>query len=196
MGKTSFLLNAFKIKTNEQLAIIKQLGLNSVTINALKSAVFDTPVDTAEVENVIAVETENELAPIATQALDEMWSKKQEGRQQLAAIEERIHRSKEAFANTLNDVQDIFDLDKPNQSPTISNALAIVSFIYNNISSESGSAIHLMNDSVGYSRLHYHSLNVSLLAVLICQAKALPQSSASWSLFPVYTMILVKLNCP
>ncbi|WP_114765753.1 HD-GYP domain-containing protein [Vibrio rhodolitus] len=170
-GKHPFLLNAFKIKTNEQLAIIKQLGLNSVTINALKSDVFDSPVDTEEAANVIAAETESELAPIASQALDEMWSKKQEGRQQLAAIEERIHRSKEAFANTLNDVQEIFELDKSNQSPTISNALAIVSFIYKNISSESGSAIHLMNDSVGYSRLHYHSLNVSLLSVLICQAK-------------------------
>ncbi|WP_194437847.1 HD-GYP domain-containing protein [Vibrio fluminensis] len=170
-GQHPFLLNSFKIKTQEQLTIIKQLGLKSITINALKSDVLDTPDETAASDNLIAPETECELVPIAAEALDDMWSKKQEGRQKLAAIEDRIQRSKVAFADTLNDVQDIFDLDKLTQSPSINNALAIVNFIYKNISGESGSAIHLMNDSVGYSRLHYHSLNVSLLSVLICQAK-------------------------
>ncbi|MBA5761951.1 DUF3391 domain-containing protein [Vibrio sp. 404] len=178
-GQHPFLLNSFKIKSNEQLSIIKQLGINTITINALKSDVHDEPVAPLDSDSNSDLTTdantdensENSLEFVAEEALDEMWSKKQDSCKQFAAIEDRIHRSKEAFANTLNDVQDIFDLDKLRENPSVSQSLAIVNFIYKNIDTESGSAIHLMNDSVGYSRLHYHSLNVSLLSVLICQAK-------------------------
>lgn len=171
-GQHPFLLNSFKIKNNEQLNIIKQLGIKTITINALKSDVHDEPVASLNNETATEENTDTPIESTDEEALDEMWLKKQDSCKQFAAIEDRIHRSKEAFANTLNDVQELFDLDKLRDNPSISQSLSIVNFIYKNIDTENGSAIHLMNDSVGYSRLHYHSLNVSLLAVLICQAKS------------------------
>ena len=174
-GQHPFLLNSFKIKNDEQLSIIKQLGIKTITINALKSDVSDEPIEPLNqntTDEVIANIPSKPIAePITEEAIHDMWLKKQESCKQFAAIEDRILRSKEAFSNTLNDVQGLFELDKLSEKPSVSKSLSIVNFLYKNISSESGSAIHLMNDSVGYSRLHYHSLNVSLLSVLICQAK-------------------------
>lgn len=170
-GQHPFLLNSFKIKSDEQLNIIKQLGLKTITINALKSDVQDVVDQPSNPPPTEQVCHEHLLESVAEDTLDQMWLKKQDSCKQFAAIEDRIHRSKEAFASTLNDVQDLFDLDKLSVNPSINQSLSIVNFLYKNIDTESGSAIHLMNDSVGYSRLHYHSLNVSLLSVLICQAK-------------------------
>ncbi len=168
-----FLLNSFKVKNKEQLNIIKQLGLSSITIDALKSDVHELPDAQCDSDSRVDIPLENPPTTVETVVLDEMWQKKQQSCNQFAAIEDRIHRSKEAFTNTLNDVEEIFAIDDPSKKPSISKSLAIVNFIYKNIDTESGSAIHLMNDSVGYGRLHYHSLNVSLLSVLICQAKGL-----------------------
>lgn len=170
-GQHPFLLNSFKIKSDEQLNIIKQLGIKTITINALKSDVLDAPVESSNSHSTSKMNSDISLESAAEEALDQMWLKKQDSCQQFTAIEDRIHRSKEAFANTLNDIQDIFVLDKLSENPSISKSLSIVNFLYKNIDTENGSAIHLMNDSVGYSRLHYHSLNVSLLSVLIGQAK-------------------------
>ena len=195
-GQHPFLLNSFKIKSDEQLSIIKQLGIKTITINALKSDVCDVPVEPLNRDDTAEVNTVNPIKSVAEEALDEMWLKKQESRQHFTAIEDRIHRSKEAFANTLNDVQGIFSLDKLIDNPSISQSLSIVNFIYKNVNTESGSAIHLMNDSVGYSRLHYHSLNVSLLSVLISQVKGFTPKQCQLVAFSALYHDIGKIKLP
>ncbi|MGF1911815.1 DUF3391 domain-containing protein [Vibrio kasasachensis] len=191
-----FLLNSFKIKNDEQLSIIKQLGIESITINALKSDVSNVSVESLNSASTAEVNTENQIQSISEEALGDMWLKKQENCKQFAAIEDRIHRSKEAFSNTLNDVKDTFDLDKLIENPSVSKSLSIINFIFKNINSEGGSAIHLMNDSVGYSRLHYHSLNVSLLSVLICQAKGFTPKQCQLVAFSALYHDIGKIKLP
>ncbi|EGU32611.1 HD-GYP domain-containing protein [Vibrio ichthyoenteri ATCC 700023] len=195
-GQHPFLLNSFKIKNDEQLNIIKQLGIKTITINALKSDVHEQPDESLTHDSAPENETVSSSELIAQDSLQEMWLKKHDSCEQFTAIEDRIHRSKEAFANTLNDVQEIFDLDKLNENPSVSKSVAIVNFLYKNISSESGSAIHLMNDSVGYNRLHYHSLNVSLLAVLICQAKGFTPKQCQLVAFSALYHDIGKVQLP
>lgn len=191
-GQHPFLLNSFKIKSREQLSIIQSLGLKSLTINALKSDVQEETVESGVVESIPELSAEQ----LDQQVIDELWSKKNESRQQLAAIEDRIHRSKEAFADTLKDLQMIFDAENLATNPTISTSVSIVNNLYKNINKEGHSTIHLMNDSVGYERLHYHSLNVSLLSVLIGQAKGLTAKQCQLVAFSALYHDIGKLKLP
>ncbi|MGR5237046.1 HD-GYP domain-containing protein [Vibrio alfacsensis] len=195
-GQHPFLLNAFKIKNDEQLRIIKHLGLKSLTINALKSDVLDEPVEQQSQERGPDPHIDSDAELVNEEVLDELWTKKKEGRHQLATIEDRIHRSKQAFANTLNDVQNIFDQDELAKNPSISKSLSIVTGIYNNINKEGNSTIHLMNDSAGYDRLHYHSLNVSLLSVLIGQAKGFTPKQCQLVAFAALYHDIGKIKLP
>lgn len=190
--KHPFLLNSFKIKNEQQLQIIKHLGLTSVTINALKSDVLDEP------EHVTTTPTNSETdsSEADEKVLATLWSKKREGTQKLTAIEDRISFSKEVFENTIKDVQNIFDRDALANNPSISTSISIVSGIYNNLNKDGKSTIHLMNDSVGYERLHYHSLNVSLLSVLICQAKGYTAKQCQLVAFAALYHDIGKINLP
>ncbi|RTZ15467.1 HD-GYP domain-containing protein [Vibrio aquaticus] len=191
-GQHPFLLNSFKIKSNEQLRIIKNLGLQSLTINALKSDVLEEFCESGTVESTPALPAEQ----LDQQVMDELWAQKSESRQQLAAIEDRLHRSKEAFADTLKDLQAIFDEESLAKNPTISTSVSIVNNLYNSINKEGNSTIHLMNDSVGYERLHYHSLNVSLLSVLIGQAKGFTAKQCQLVAFSALYHDIGKLKLP
>ncbi|MGR5131338.1 HD-GYP domain-containing protein [Vibrio alfacsensis] len=195
-GAHPFLLNSFKIKNDEQLRIIKHLGLKSIAINALKSDVHDELVEQPSQEFVPEPQVENDDEAVNEDVLEDLWTKKKEGRNQLAAIEDRIHRSKQAFANTLNDVQGIFDQDELAKNPSISKSLSVVSGLYKNINKEGNSTIHLMNDSTGYDRLHYHSLNVSLLSVLIGQAKGFTPKQCQLVAFAALYHDIGKIKLP
>lgn len=191
-GEHPFLLNSFKIKSNEQLCIIKNLGLKSVAINALKSDVLEELLEPVLAESTPEFPAEQ----LDQKVVDELWTKKSESRQQLAAIEDRLHRSKEAFADTLQDLQAIFDEESLANNPTISRSVSIVNNLYKNINKEGSTAIHLMNDTVGYERLHYHSLNVSLLSVLIGQAKGFNAKQCQLVAFSALYHDIGKLKLP
>ncbi|MDF2154411.1 HD domain-containing phosphohydrolase [Vibrio sp. CAU 1672] len=195
-GQHPFLLNSFKIKNDEQLRIIKHLGLKSVTINPLKSDVHDEPAEQPGCERMPEPNVESDTELVSKEVLAELWSKKKDSHNQLAAIEDRIHRSKQAFANTLNDVQDIFDQDQLAKNPSISKSLSIVSGIYKNVNKEGNSTIHLMNDAAGYDRLHCHSLNVSLLSVLIGQAKGFTPKQCQLVAFAALYHDIGKIKLP
>ncbi|NOH79091.1 DUF3391 domain-containing protein [Vibrio sp. RE86] len=191
-GQHPFLLNSFKIKSNEQLSIIKNLGLSHLTINALKSDVLEEPVLAVIPESIPEVPVEQP----SQQVLDELWSKKNASSQQLADIEERITLSKAAFTKTLNDVEAIFDEEKLAADPSITASVSIVSSLYKNIDKDGKNTIHLMNDSVGYDRLHYHSLNVSLLSVLIGQVKGFTAKQCQLVAFSALYHDIGKLKLP
>ncbi|BBM63948.1 HD family phosphohydrolase [Vibrio alfacsensis] len=199
-GQHPFLLNSFKIKSDEQLRIIKRLGLKSLTINALKSDVFEElttkPQSAEQGAKLSRNENEPPLQPLSEDLLEELWSKKKESRDQLAAIEDRICRSKQAFANTLNDVQKVFDQEELANNPSISQSLSIVNTIYKSINKEGNSTIHLMNEASGHNRLHCHSLNVSLLSVLIGQAKGFSAKQCQLVAFAALYHDIGKLKLP
>ena len=190
-----FLLNSFKIKNEEQLLIIKHLGLTSVTINALKSDVFEEQPEAVAAKTVLA-KPEAENGKVDDNALATLWSKKREGTKKLTAIEDRISFSKQVFESTIKDVEGLFDRDALANNPSISKSVSIVSGIYNNLNKEGKSTIHLMNDSVGYERLHCHSLNVSLLSILICQAKGYTAKQCQLVAFAALYHDIGKINLP
>ena len=173
--KHPFLLNSFKIKNEEQLKIIKHLGFESMVINPLKSNVRE---ETDEQEQRAETQLER-ISDAASNDSDNsekvaaLWQKKKEGTQKLAAIEDRLELSKKVFEDTIEDVRSIFDPQELANNPSFSKSLSIVSGIYQKLDKDGNNTVHLMNDSQGHERLHYHSLNVSLLSMLICQAKGL-----------------------
>jgi len=164
-----FAFSHFKIKTEEQLRTIRSLGIKTVRYDpALSSA---SPAEAAPAG-----------APPAPPPAAEVTPELQAKRAMMARVKaqrdgaERIER---AFISTAKAIRDIEKnlFSRPEESVRQANEL--ISGMVDSILAAPELAIHVMGDRTGSEDVYYHSLNVTMLAMMIARDIKLPQELAA-----------------
>jgi putative nucleotidyltransferase with HDIG domain len=171
-----FAFSHFKIKSEDQIQIIRKLGLKNVRFSSELSEVQPAPPQrvAAPASGALAqpeVSLVPELSP-AMVAKRAMMAQMQLRRQDAARIES-------AFVNTANTIRDIEKHIYSRPKETVQQAAQLIKDIADSILSAPELVIHVMGDKMGGEELYFHSLNVTMLSIMMARDLKLSVDVAS-----------------
>ena len=164
-----FAFSHFKIKNEEQIKTIRSLGLKTVRCNPPLSDVSLPPQGTQqEAPPPAAAQTKPEASP--------MLAAKHAMIERIKLQREAAARIENAFVNTANTIRDIDKNLYSKPAETVRQATRLVTQIADAIITEPELAIHVMGDKMGGEELYFHSLNVTILSMMMARDIKLPQA--------------------
>lgn len=155
-----FLFSSFKIKNQEQIDTLKAMGLADVEYIPGKSDVKPAPPP---------AEPQSASGPNAT-ILEPLMEKKKARITELNQERERIRAAERKYVKTANSVKNVMRLanNNPRQAAQLSGEVAEeLSEIF---LSEQNPYIHLMGDNIADESAFFHSINVTVLAMILARA--------------------------
>lgn len=161
-----FAFSHFKIKSQEQIRTIRGLGLKSVRYDpALSDSDSPRPASTAE-----SGAAANEPSPFIQQALEA----KRAMMERIRLQREAATRIENAFVNTAKTVREVEKNLFTQPAETVRQATQLVKQIADSILCAPELAIHVMGDRLGGEELYFHSLNVTMLSMMVARDIQLP----------------------
>lgn len=167
-----FTFGHFKIKSEEQIRIIRSLGLKAVRFSPdlsegrLPQKMAASPALSPNAGAVPVVCVEPELSPIMLAKRTMM--------EQMRLRRQNAERIENAFADTANIVRDIEKNMYSKPAETVQQATKLISQIADSILSAPELAIHVMGDKMGGDELYFHALNVTILSMMMARDIKLP----------------------
>jgi len=167
-----FAFNNFKIKDNEQIAIIRALGLKKVRYDPARCDVKPPPPMASAVPAPDSGGAPEPAAPLlkehpALAAKRALIEKIKAQRLASAGIET-------AFVDTARTIHNVEKNLLSNPTETVAQANQLVGQIADSILTAPELAIHVMGDSIGGEELYFHSLNVTMLSLMMARDIPLP----------------------
>lgn len=163
-----FAFSNFKIKNEEQIRVIRSLGLKSLRCNpALSSVSVPSPGAPSPTPPPVAPAPQ-EISP-ALAAKRVMIERIRQQREASARVEK-------AFTNTANAIREIDKNIFSQPVESVRQANELVNQVCDSILSEPELAIHVMGDHMGGEELYFHSLNVTILSMMMARDIKLPQA--------------------
>ena len=161
-----FAFNNFKIKDEEQIKIIKTLGLTKVRYDPARGDAKPQPSQPKEaaVEEKPPVEAKEHPALAAKRALIE----------KIKLQREASARIENAFVDTAKTIHNVEKNLLKHPAETVEQASKLVDQIAESILSAPELAIHVMGDRIGGEELYFHSLNVTMLSLMMARDIKLP----------------------
>lgn len=163
-----FSFNNFKIRTEEQLRTIRQLGLKSVRWDPARSDLKPLPVRPAG-SDVAAAAAAPTPEPECT-----LMAAKRARIQRLAEHREQFVRTEQVFLNAASVVRNINKSIFSQPGQTIADARQLVGQMVDELLAAPELAIQMIGDKPGSEDVYIHSLNVSVLAMIIGRELKLP----------------------
>ena len=161
-----FAFNNFKIKDEEQIQIIRSLGLPKVRYDPARSDARPQPA-------------QSDSTPVATE--EKTVLKEHPALAAKRALIERIKLQREAaariehaFVDTARTIHNVERNLLTNPKETVEQAGKLVGQIADSILSAPDLAIHVMGDKIGGEELYFHSLNVTMLSLMVARDLKLP----------------------
>lgn len=164
-----FPLGHFKIKSADQIQTIQELGLERVRYSPDLS---DPP---AEIKQRPPAPEKPTISPIVSEALAAKRAVKERIRQQ----REVAARIENAFVVTAHSVREVEKNILTQPAETLKSANQLISQISDAILSAPELAIHLMGDITGGEELYFHSLNVTMLSLMLARDLGVPKEAAA-----------------
>jgi HD-GYP domain-containing protein (c-di-GMP phosphodiesterase class II) len=156
-----FLFSSFKIKNNEQIATLRSMGLTDIEYIPDKSNTKPLPLP----------ETPPEPLPLQDEVdIDALMEEKTARIAELNQERERIRAAERKYVKTANSVQNVMRLanNNPRQAAQLSGDVADeLSEIF---LAEQNPYIHLMGDSIADESAYFHSINVTVLSMILARA--------------------------
>lgn len=160
-----FAFNNFKIKDEEQIAIIKTLGLTKVRYDAARSDQRPAPSQPATPDEAPAKPLLKEHPALAAKrALVE----------KIRLQREASARIETAFVDTAKTIHNVEKDLLTHPEETLKQAGQLVDQIADSILSVPELALHVMSDKLGGEELYFHSLNVTMLSLMMARDIKLP----------------------
>jgi putative nucleotidyltransferase with HDIG domain len=164
-----FAFSHFKIKSQAQIETLRGLGLAGVRFSADLSDVRPALAANAPAPGPAAATVASVAADVSSNMLAKraMMEKMQVRRQNAERIEK-------AFINTASTIRDLEKNLYSRPQETAQQATALISEIANSILIAPELAIHVMGDKMGGEELYFHSLNVTMLSIMMARDLKLP----------------------
>lgn len=163
-----FAFSHFKISSDDQIRTIRSLGLKTLRFSPEQS---DPAVHLSAAQAPAAPSAT--APPPATEPSPAMLAK----RAMMAQMQQRreaAERIEKAFVDTAQTVRDIEKNLYANPAQTLQAAGKLVKSIADSILSAPELAIQVMGDRLGGEELYFHSLNVTMLAMMMARDLKLP----------------------
>ncbi|MCW8333243.1 HD-GYP domain-containing protein [Vibrio paucivorans] len=160
-----FLFNSFKVKDQEQIQLIKHLGIKHVYINPNQSDTQPLPPDhdkgTSESEEEMVIDIEAQ----------KMWDEKQRRIEELSAYRRRVIQCEKEFERSLARMRAVMNKIRNRPEKAVDEAAALIDDIVDKLLGDNSVTLHLMNGKSEFEDIYFHSLNVSVIAMMIAKAK-------------------------
>lgn len=164
-----FLFNSFKIKDEDQIRMIRHLGIKHVFINTAQSDTQPLPVAEEQasegVEQVLHEEIDLEA--------QKLWKEKQDRIEKLSAYRRRVINCEKEFERSLSRMRAVMNKIRNRPEQAVDEASQLVNDIVDKLLSDDNVTLHLMNGKSEFEDIYFHSLNVSVVAMMIAKAKQL-----------------------
>ncbi len=159
----SFARNSFRIKNDEQIRAIKSLGIKTIRIEptlctAKPLELRPDPASQPEPELIVPTPEEQALINAKRQRIDKLIAE----REAIARCEKEYQKSAAAMRDINRNL-----FSKPQDA--LNSADQLTSQMMASLLSEKDVAIHLMNDKIAGEETYYHSLNVSILSMMLAK---------------------------
>jgi putative nucleotidyltransferase with HDIG domain len=170
-----FAFNNFKIKDEEQISIIRSLGLKRVRYDPARSDLKPQPAQVQQMTETSAEAEEAKPKPVLKE--HPALAAKRALIEKIKLQREASARIEHAFVDTARTIHNVERnlLTKP--AETIAQASRLVGQIADSILSAPELAIHVMGDKAGGEELYFHSLNVTMLSLMMARDIKLPQEA-------------------
>ncbi len=168
-----FLFNSFKIKDQEQIRLIKHLGIQHVFLNPSQSDTQPLP----PVTNLTPSEEEipeNEAESDINSEADKLWQEKQNRIEKLSAYRRRVISCEKEFERSLARMRAVMNKIRNRPMDAVDEAAQLVDDIVDKLLSDDSVTLHLMNGKSEFEDIYFHSLNVSVIAMMIGRSKGYP----------------------
>jgi putative nucleotidyltransferase with HDIG domain len=164
-----FAFNNFKIKDEEQITIIKGLGLKKVRYDPARSDIKPSPSQAETISSETKPEpvVKEHPALAAKRALIE----------KIKIQREAAARIEGAFVNTAKTIHNVEKNLLAHPEETVKQASQLIEQIADSILSSLDLAIHVMGDRVGGEEMYFHSLNVTMLSLMMARDLKMPQEA-------------------
>lgn len=165
-----FAFSHFKIKSEDQIKTIRSLGLKTVRYNpALSDASPPLPGAPQAIPE--------QLEQPAPEAMPEVLLALEAKRAMMERVKgqrEAAARIENAFVNTAKTIRDVEKNLFSQPAETVAQATQLITQIADSILCAPELAIHVMGDKMGGEELYFHSLNVTMLAMMMARDIQLP----------------------
>ena len=166
-----FLFNAFKIRDEKQLTILRSLGIKQLHYIPAKSDTSPRPLPL-----VVKPVSPQSSEPATSPALAAMWQEKKARREKVtqrrAAITQCEHRFQQGVSALKSMIGSMFI--RPKES--VEFAQDLVSSLVTSLLAEKDAFIHLVSIKEGDESTQYHALNVAVLALLLARESGVPEA--------------------
>jgi HD-GYP domain-containing protein (c-di-GMP phosphodiesterase class II) len=161
-----FAFSHFKIKSEDQIKVIRGLGLKTLRFNpALSDCSPDEPG-----ENV----PEETPGPVVVPEPSAQVLAKRAMMEQMLQRREATGRVERAFTATAQSIKDIEKNLFSQPRETVRQAAKLITEVTDSILSSPEIAVHVMGDKMGGDELYFHSLNVTMLSMMVARDLKLP----------------------
>lgn len=161
-----FAFSRFKIKSQDQIDIIRSLGLTSIR--------FNPDLSDSQIIPAAAVAPLPVHEPLAVAEQTPAMLAKREMLAQMQQRRKEIERIEASFTQTAQAIRDIEKNLYSRPAEAVKAASGLVTQIADAILSAPELAIHVMGDKIGSDELYFHSLNVTMLAMMMARDLKLP----------------------
>jgi putative nucleotidyltransferase with HDIG domain len=180
--KHSFALNSFKIRNEDQLRELRALKLaqyrydpersDPLVVSQVLAATLVAPLANANTELMQDIEAQlpNEADP-AMQAKRERMVALVKRREQVANVERAFSKATAVMKNLSRNL-----IAKPKE--TLEDMGALVGQMTDAFLDNPEATLHLMGDKAGGEEVYYHSLNVTILAMMLAQDMGMDVAAA------------------
>ncbi len=176
-----FAFSRFKIKSEDQIKTLRSLGVKTVRYIPSLSDTNPSPSKSqpsaAGARNA-AVEPGPAAEADAKPDVSPVLEAKRAMIERIKAQREAAARIESAFIDTARTINDVEKNIFSRPAETISQATKLVTQIADSILSAPELAIHVMGDKMGGEELYFHSLNVTMLSIMMARDLKLPQEVA------------------
>jgi putative nucleotidyltransferase with HDIG domain len=169
-----FAFSHFKVKTEDQLRTLRGLGIDTVRVDP---ALSDVPVPTAAPDQ--PAPPPQPAASAEARAESPVMAAKREMMERIREQRENAARVEQAFVNTARAIRDIDRNLFSQPAETVRVAGKLIGQITDSILSAPELAINLMGDKLGGEEVYVHSLNVTMLSMMIARDIKLPHELAN-----------------
>ncbi|MGF1727402.1 HD-GYP domain-containing protein [Photobacterium nomapromontoriensis] len=164
-----FLLNHFKIKDQQQVRLIKNLGLKFVYLIPEKSEV--KPLDPETKHEEISEQESNFL----TLQAEKLWQEKQTRIIRLKNYKRKLQRCEKNFSRSMAQLRSVISKVKSRPVTAVKEAELLVEEMVEALLESDNVALHLMNDNKENEDIYCHSLNVAIISMMLARSSGMTQ---------------------
>lgn len=157
--KHSFMSNKFKIKNEDQIKELKSLGLTAIAYDPSRSDAKPLPL--APVEAPPQEPTEDDKRN------EEMWRKKQERIEKLKDRRVSLNKCEKDYKKAVGTVRKVMSDLRSQPAVAVEAAGEMVNEMVSDLMVDQDAAMHLVNMKGASESSYYHSINVTLLSLVL-----------------------------